>query len=332
MVPRKFYMPEKMNTESGAERRVGVEIELSGLGLTNMAAVVQKSLGGQMITQSAFELDIKETEVGNFGIEMDSQMIKWLGRQIHKRDHPLKDLEQRATDAMSLLAMNVVPCELVAPPISFSNLPKLDVLVDELRQAGAKGTLSSPWYAFGVHFNPELPRLDAKTIAAYMKAFACLCDWLIWHEGVDLSRRIPPFIKLFPNEYLEKLVNPDYWPDLDTLIDDYLEFNPTRNRILDMLPMFQHLDAPRVDAVIEDILVKPRPTLHYRLPNCEIDDADWSLPMPWNDLMQVESLANDAERLERWSYRFWVYLQQPMKWPFIEPWYKQVQKCLVDLS
>jgi hypothetical protein len=31
-------------------------------------------------------------------------------------------------------------------------------------------------------------------------------------------------------------------PDLDTLIDDYLEYNPTRNRALDFLPLFLHLD------------------------------------------------------------------------------------------
>jgi hypothetical protein len=332
MRQRSFFMPQQSLAESGEERRVGVEIELSGMSLTSIAAVVQKTFGGQMITDSAFELKIKDTAQGNFVIEMDSQMIKWLGRQMHKRDHPLKELEERATGAMSLLAMNVVPCELVAPPIALSELPRLNELIDELREAGAKGTLSSPWYAFGVHFNLELPGLDARTVAAYMKAFACLCDWLIWHEGVDLSRRIPPFIKLFPSDYAQKLVDPEYWPDLATLIDDYLEYNPTRNRILDMLPLFQHLDADRVDAKIDDILVKPRPTLHYRLPNSEIDDPDWSLRTPWNDLMQVDSLANDPQRLERWCYRYWLYLQQPMKFPFIDPWYKQVQKCLVDLS
>ena len=42
-------------------------------------------------------------------------------------------------------------------------------------------------------------------------------------------------------------------------------------------------------------------------------------------------LANDPQRLERWCYRHWLYLQQAMKWPFIHSWQKQVQKCLVDL-
>lgn len=285
-----------------------------------------------MKERSAYELRIEHTEFGNFGIEIDSHVIKWLGRQMQKRDHPLVELEQLATDAMALLAMNVVPCELAAPPIPLGSLYRLDDVIRDLRECGARGTMSSPWYAFGVHFNTELPQLDAATIVNYMKAFLCLNDWLIWHEGVDIARRIPPFINLFPADYVEKVVNPDYAPELETLIDDYLEANPTRNRILDMLPLFHYLDSERVEQQVDDILVKPRPTLHYRLPNSEIDDPEWSLHRPWNDWMQVEALANDAGRLDRWCYRYWLYLQQPMKWPFIDAWQKQVQKCLVDLS
>ena len=116
------------------------------------------------------------------------------------------------------------------------------------------------------------------------------------------------------------------------LIDDYLKDNPTRNRVLDMLPLFMFLDKDRVEAAVEDSLVRPRPTLHYRLPNSEVDEPDWSLSLAWNDWMQVEALANDAARLDRWCYRYWLYLQQPMKWPFIEMWQKQVRACLIDLS
>ncbi|OBX33760.1 putative amidoligase enzyme [Halomonas elongata] len=38
------------------------------------------------------------------------------------------------------------------------------------------------------------------------------------------------------------MLDPDYQPDLRTLIDDYLEYNPTRNRELDLLPLFAYLD------------------------------------------------------------------------------------------
>jgi hypothetical protein len=326
-----YHLPTERLTDSGAERRVGVEIELSGIDLPTMIGALQLHFSGNIRRVSSYEMRLDDTEFGSFGVEIDSQMIKWMGREIVKRDHPLVGLQYRATDAMGLLMMNVVPGEVVTPPIPLSKLPDLDPAIESLREAGAKGTHASPWYAFGVHFNVELPHVDAATITAYMKAFVILSDWLIGHEAVDITRRIPPYINPYPPGYAQKLSNPDYWPDTSGLIDDYLKDNPTRNRVLDMLPFFHFLDAQRVVSKVDDPLVSGRPTLHYRLPNSEIDDPDWGLHQAWNDWMQVEALANDVERLERWSYRYWLYLQQPMKWPFIDPWLKQVQACLVDL-
>ena len=87
-------------------------------------------------------------------------------------------------------------------------------------------------------------------------------------------------------------------PSLEELIDDYLEFNPTRNRSLDMLPLFQYLDKERIDAVIDDERVKPRPTFHYRLPNCDIDDPGWNLDNSLDTWLQVEQLAFDKKLSE----------------------------------
>jgi hypothetical protein len=332
MSESRYCLPKVRVTDSGAERRVGVEIELSGLELKTITHAIMGKLGGHIEQTSAYELKVVDTSLGTFKVEIDSQMIKRIGREMTKLDHPLFEWKQWATDTVALLAMNLVPGELVAPPIPLSRLGELDQVVRVLRKAGAKGTHQSPWYAFGVHYNVELPRMDAPTIAAYMKAFALLYDWLIFHEEVDITRRIPPYIKPFPAGYVQKLVNPEYWPELPTLIDDFLEDNPTRNRALDMLPLFQLLDAERVNAVVDDPLVTARPALHYRLPNSEIDDPAWGLSMAWNDWAQVEALANDPGRLDRWCYRYWLYLQQPLKWPFIEPWQQQVTACLLDLS
>jgi len=91
---------------------------------------------------------------------------------------------------------------------------------------------------------------------------------------------------------------PDYQPDLDALIDDFLHFTPTRNRPLDMLPLFAWLDEDKVmQAPVEKDLIKARPALHYRLPNCLIDEPDWSLSVPWNDWIEVERLAADSDAL-----------------------------------
>ncbi|NNC55402.1 MAG: hypothetical protein HKO07_06755, partial [Pseudomonadales bacterium] len=93
---------------------------------------------------------------------------------------------------------------------------------------------------------------------------------------------------------------PDYKPGVEQLIDDYLTHNPTRNRSLDMLPLFAHLDEQRVRNTIDDDRIKARPTFHYRLPNCDIDSPDWNIDLSWSLWLQVEKLAFDAPRLKKY--------------------------------
>ena len=73
-----------------------------------------------------------------------------------------------------------------------------------------------------------------------------LFDWLRSRCHPDLSRRISPYIEPYPLDYARLILQPDYAPDSGRLIDDYLRHNPTRNRALDMLPVFAHLDEARV--------------------------------------------------------------------------------------
>jgi hypothetical protein len=73
---------------------------------------------------------------------------------------------------------------------------------------------------------------------------------------------------------------------------DYLERNPTRNRPLDWLPLFAHLNKDLVfEYPVEKDLIKPRPTLHYRLPSSLIDDPSWSIATEWNKWVIIDDLA-----------------------------------------
>jgi len=53
-----------------------------------------------------------------------------------------------------------------------------------------------------------------------------------------------------------------------------------------------------MSAPVERELIKPRPTWHYRLPNCLIDDPDWSLRDPWHEWVRIETLAADQDALQ----------------------------------
>jgi hypothetical protein len=83
------------------------------------------------------------------------------------------------------------------------------------------------------------------------------------------------------------------------LIDDYLDASPSRNRELDMLPLFAHLDHDRVRARLPYEKISARPTFHYRLPDSRVDDPAWTIAADWNRWVEVERLACDPARLVR---------------------------------
>ncbi len=299
-----FPMPVCQQNAAGQERRCGVEIEFIGFGsIDEIVAVMREVVGGEVAESSTWHARLTTPTYGDFGIELDFSYLKRQGeREAADADQPDRSsLEARANaifnDVVDAVARTVVPWEVVAPPLPLSQLSTLDAVVTALREAGARGTRHSPAYAFGVHFNPELPALDADTIRRHLQAFMCLREWLRDSGGIDLTRRITPYIDDFPSDYALRICAADYGPDLATLISDYLSANPTRNRALDMLPLFAHLDEELVRRAVDDDRVNARPTFHYRLPNCEIDDPSWALATPWADWCKVEALAADTELL-----------------------------------
>jgi hypothetical protein len=286
-------------TAGGETRRVGVEMEMAEISLPRMAEAVQSAFGGRIESVSPFLVRVRETRYGDFQLELDSNLLKQRDylkflRRLGVEVDPEAGLEQVLSDLAGL----VVPHELVAPPVPFTALAEIDALRETLRQQGALGTHASLLYAFGLQLNVEAARLEADYLRDILRAFLLLHEWLMERGDVDLSRRFTPYVNPFPGRYARHILAHDYAPDMAGLIDDYLRDNPTRNRPLDMLPLFAHLDSDRVMAApVERHLIKPRPAFHYRLPNCQIDEPDWSLALPWNDWVAVERLAGDRERL-----------------------------------
>lgn len=290
-------MPPRTETGTGQPRRLGVELEFAGVPLDRIVDLMQRHFGGTVKTVSPYELFLCDSSLGEFAVELDFAWLKRRGRE-RALDDALDELGQFGESVLKLAAEQVVPFEIVSPPIPMAELWRLGDLFPVLRMAGAQGTSVAPHFAFGLHLNPEMPDLEAATILAYLRAFVCLFDWLRERSKVNLSRRITPYIDPFEKPYVKLLLQQDYAPGQTQLIDDYLRHNPTRNRALDMLPLFAHLDEKRVRRAVTDKRIKARPTLHYRLPNCEIDDPNWSLVQPWRDWLQVEALAADPQRLQ----------------------------------
>jgi hypothetical protein len=109
-------------------------------------------------------------------------------------------------------------------------------------------------------------------------------------------------------------VAPGYWPGVPGFLDDYLAFNPTRNRDLDMLPLLLHLDEARVRAALPNEKINSRPAFHYRLPDARVSDPGWSVAPDWNRWVAVERLAHDRERLESVGLAFLAFEGEEKSW------------------
>lgn len=324
----RIRLPKKQKNPRGRPRRVGVELEMIGLELNDIAEIVARHKRLAIATDGRYRRVLRGDDAGDWVVELDFDLLKRLGEKERDEDVLLDELLDSAEEVLKLLAEFVVPFELVSPPLPMRRLEEVEELIGLLRDAGAKGTSDSVGYAFAMQFNPEIPSEEPSVITAYLQAFLCLYEWLLVRAKVNMTRRITSYIDPFPADYVRRVLQPGYAPDLDTLIDDYLEYNPTRNRALDFLPLFLHLDEERVRAVTDDPLIKPRPAFHYRLPNCEIDVPGWGLHVAWDDWLEVEALAANRRRLAGCCAAYLAFLDKPFK-RWLGDWAKEVSHtCL----
>ena len=106
------------------------------------------------------------------------------------------------------------------------------------------------------------------------------------------------FIATTWRDEIDLVLDPQYKPDQDQLIDDYLRENPTRGRALDLLVLFGTLDEERVRRALPDEKIKTRPAYHYRLPNSLVGVPSWSVREELRSWALVEHLASDRALLE----------------------------------
>ena len=166
--------------------------------------------------------------------------------------------------ALATIAAWLIPYEIVFPPVAPDKFSILESVRSRLGEK-AQGTGSSVINAFGLHLNVEVPDYEVDTILSYLRAFMVLFEELKQAHEIDPVRNMSGFISPFGRAYRNLVLNESYQPDLPTFIDDYLSHNPTRNRPLDLLPLFLFLDSERVRSALPEEKISARPALHYRL-------------------------------------------------------------------
>lgn len=303
-----FKNPPKLLNQDGTERSVGFEFEFTGVEMQDAAEMVSNLYGGNIEQVSGYEYKVRNSEFGDFSLELDASLflnkkyekvLKSVGLDVDK----LKN-KDKLEDKLREMASTVIPFEIITPPIPIPKLDKLNRLVEELRTWKAKGTGSSVFYAFGLHLNPEIPEHSAACLIRHLKAYVMLDAWIRKDGDINISRKLTPYINEYQMDYIRYILREEYQPDLDTLIRDYFRFENSRNRPLDMLPVFMFMNGGLTSELLEEELTSARPTFHYRLPNCSIEEESWSLAEEWNRWVLVEKLAFNEKDLNRYARAF----------------------------
>lgn len=294
-VGRDLFEPlPQPRSNAGSTRRVGIEIEFAGLTESRVAEIVAATLGGNVVEVAPYEMAVEDTSIGRVRSFLDTAFRS--GRQ-----HALSRLGLE-------LGREVIPVEVVTEPLEPAALPRVEALRAALHEAGALGSREALLLSFGVHLNVEVAGDAVDAWRPVLTAFALLEDWLRLADPIDGARRLLPFVDPYPPAFVADLVA--LAPDATAadIVDLYLRLTPTRNRALDMLPLFAHLDADRLDRAPGDLgKVSARPAYHYRMPDSRIDEANWRLAYEWNRWVMVERVAADADLLAaiaaRWCER-----------------------------
>lgn len=329
-----FTQPARQTTSTGEPRRVGFELEFAGLEMNEVASLLASSMDGEVEPKTHAECVVNVPDIGKFVVELDWEFAKETAKE-RARQHAEASGIDAADDPfmewLTRIASQIVPVEIVCPPMAIDTLHRLDAPIAALRKAGALGTHESLLYAFGVHINAELPDLEAPTVQSYLQAYAVCQDWLISAHKVDPIRRVTPYIDLYPKDYLRQVLTYSGNEPMEQIIDDYLKLNPTRNRALDMTPLFKHIDETRLTSQLTDTRINSRPTFHYRMPNCNIEQPGWNLRPSWQVWCVIEHLANHPDQLADLSAQCITHLDKiiPLE---RAPWHSTLNKILADLE
>lgn len=320
-----------VHNAQGEERKVGFELEFANVDIEESVQIIQALYGGERQVEHRFSQKVVGTRLGDFTCSIDVRMLnkrtyqkpfKKLNIHLEKIKLGEGTLEESVESALETLVSTVIPYEIGTPPVPVSQIEEFELLRKALFERKAEGTKAFPTHAFATHINLEVPDAEPATIVRYLKAFLLLYPWLLREGSTDFARRVTSFINPFPAEYAELVLSPEYHPDLATLIDDYHRLNPDRNRPLDLYPLFAALDEEQVKQYEDVGKVKPRNTFHYRLPNSQIAQEDWTLAQEWNLWVTIEELAYDPERLRQKSLEY-LALRQNTLIGFESKWAKK---------
>ena len=280
-------------------RKVGFEIEFGGTDAAGAARVLAAALGGEVAVTSPHLARVTGSRLGTLKLELDTRYAKPAAGEPDLIDRALDSLDARdlAADMLSYLA----PIELVTEPLAPDRFDVLDEGLAALAEAGFEGTKAATLNAYGMHLNVQLVPPEPARAIRVGAAYAFAEHWVRAVLRPDNARRASPFIDPYPAGYLRALGHDmagGRVPKLDAFVALYEDWNPNRNRGLDLWPLLGHLASDTCARLRGRPVPNARPAFHYRLPDSRLGEPGWSPQTELARWDRIEAAAGDAAALE----------------------------------
>ncbi len=326
-----FIMPLKMKNEKNEIRKVGFELEFSNVEIEDILQILQQNFDFEVKKKNNFLYKLG-SKYGDFTLELDFELLTKQKLKNSLKDffeEVSVDIDENSIDKMEdiigFLSKDIVPYEISTPPLPMNDMGIINSIVEKLNQNKAFGTKERFYNAFGLHINIEAVSLKVESLLSYIKAYMILQDYINKDANVDLARKITPYIDNFKSDYMIHILDEKYKPNINELIEDYIQFNPTRNRSLDLLPMLAFIDEKRVRQKLPDEKIKPRPAFHYRLSNSMVGDSTWEIADEWNRWILVENLVNNESSLKYLSKEYLINLNNFVNF---QSWHRRIEEWI----
>ena len=154
--------PRHMANADGDTRRAGFEFEFAGLAMDDAVAAVINACGGTERRENRFLRVIEGADHGDWHVELDARLLKTKAYEKHLSglgiDLDKLHMREPVEHLIESVSSEVVPCEVVSPPIPLDETGVVEDLRLALHRAKARGTKASFFYAFGFHINVEPDR------------------------------------------------------------------------------------------------------------------------------------------------------------------------------
>ncbi|PRY23131.1 putative amidoligase enzyme [Aliiruegeria haliotis] len=313
------FAPLPADPSCESPRRVGLEIEFAGLSLPDATGVVKQRFSGREIWNGAGEVTLQHSSIGKIEMYLDTAFRP--------------ESESAAAKAGVEIAQSVVPLEIVTEPLLHTDLPQMEALVADLDAAGGHGGGKSLLIGCGLHLNIDLADSEeGSDLPRIALAYALLEGWLRWRDPPELSRRLLPFVDPFPADMVSDLAGMGPGMSCDDLFTLLSRYALSRNQGLDLLPAWAAVAPERYerDGPV-DSAVSPRPAYHYRLPDCRIGDAEWSLAYEWDRWQLIENVARRTDLLEALC-NLWLAADGTQLLPGHTEWHEAVTGHLGSLA